>query len=179
MRKTKLILIPILILALVATGCPAKKITLDRVGAVLIAATDVYIGQIEGLRVAGKISVDKAIDLTKQGTAIRGRAETFRDLIANIGEVTSSNVRQIVDLSGEFIDFADDTLRDPEIAKLHPDTKILKILRDLRFGASQAKLAVAILFPAPPAGGDVVAENRAIAIPRAFKPSAIVIDLEK
>jgi hypothetical protein len=166
----------ILVVSLMATGCP-KKTTLDKIGGLTIAGVDSYILQLDALKDDGVLSDSKHKELKDQAQAIRVRSVEFRDKIASYAEIKPGDVKAIVTIAGDLIELFDKSLNDEAIVKLPSDTLALKILRGLRIGVNQAKIAVSVLFPDPTPGGVTTASTVKIA-PRGIKPSAVVVNLQ-
>lgn len=166
----------ILLGSMITTGCP-KKTTLDRIGGLTIAGINSYILQLDALREDGVLTSAKQQELKDQALAIRKRAIDFRNKIASYNEIQPGDVNAIVTIAGDLIGLFDASLKDEALVKLPSDATALKILRGLRIGVNQARIAVAALFPEPTPTDPTVA-NRSIRLePRAIAPSKVVVNL--
>lgn len=176
--RTKFLLIPILILALVVTGCPSKT-TLDRIGTATVVGVNLYLGQIEGLYLQNRLTEAKYLSLTDQGKAIKARAEKFRDTIAGFAKIKPGDVKGIVEIAADLVDQLDATLRDPAIKALPTDHDLVKKLSYIRLGVSQARIAVEALFPTPTETVTTASAGARSMEPRGIALSKIVVTLPK
>lgn len=142
-------LAPILILALTLPLAGCKKTTLDRVGSVLIHSANLYVLELDGLRIQGVISPEKYEKLYAQAKAIQTQAQVIAATIASFpeGKVTRENAAQVMALTGRLFSDLEAILIDPNIARLSPDSKTIKVLRYIQVTASAISVTLAAIFP--------------------------------
>lgn len=167
----KTIILHILIFSLLFNGC-TQKITLDRVGAIVVTAVNAYLLEIRQLHAGGNIDNDKYAALKANGDLAKERAEQFAQELHAFGQITPGNVAQLTQQVASLVGFLRQLLRD---AGLDPKSKAIRIVSFAIDTLDAAAIVIASIHPAA-----IVAANRNTGILRNNPtPSAVTIKIPK
>jgi hypothetical protein len=169
--RLRLVLIPLLIGSLVTQAC-GNKTTLDRVGAVVVAAVSAYSNEIDQLRAQGLISETKYNRAKEKAGAIRLKAEEFNRILSGFAEIRPGDTPAILQQINALAGLVDASLSDTALGDLAQNSKPIKALRYIRATLDAASIVVAGLFPPPVAG----VQSRPAVRP-AVIPSQVVVNL--
>lgn len=169
MLKRSIVLSLVFALTLGLSAC--KKTTLDRVGSVLIEASNLYVFELDALLAQRAISQETYDRLILRARAIQIQSQTIAATIRSFpgGKVTRDNSVQVVALTGRLIGDFEQVLLDPAIVNLGQDHRAIKILRYAQATSSAIAITLAALFPK---GDPSTAESNS-----GIKASKVKIDL--
>lgn len=162
-----------LIVALAATSAGCKSTTLNRVGAVIVAAAEGYDRQIENLfneRLIDQTTYDKR---KASASALIADAKEYQILLAAFPVLTRENSGRIAAATSDLVRKFRATLSNPDLGNLPPGSGPVRALGYAITVLDNAAIALAAIFP--PSQGPAPAN--ATLPPQAVPARSIKVDL--
>ena len=145
MKVTKLLLIPILIIAPLLNAACGSATTLNRVGSGFVQAAKGFKAEVASLRAAGLLTPEKLALLDKRADGVIVAADTLKTFLDGLPGITAGNKAEVLSKIGEASSLVAGLLQNPDLTGLPRGNLAVQILTFASITLQNAAVVVAAI----------------------------------